>query len=50
MIKVREETPEDFEAVRRVNESAFARPREASLVESLRPAVVKYHPEFGKAT
>ena len=38
MIKVREERPEDFEAVRRVNESAFGRPQEASLVEALRTA------------
>lgn len=38
MIKVREERPEDFEAVRRVNELAFGRPEEASLVEALRTA------------
>ena len=36
MTSVREETPEDFEAVRRVNESAFGRPQEAALVEALR--------------
>ncbi len=36
MINVREERPEDFEAVRRVNELAFGQPQEAALVESLR--------------
>lgn len=36
MIKVREERPEDFEAVRRVNELAFGRPEEAALVDALR--------------
>jgi putative acetyltransferase len=36
MTIIREETPGDFGAVRRVNESAFGRPEEASLVEALR--------------
>ncbi|HEU4593816.1 MAG TPA: N-acetyltransferase [Pyrinomonadaceae bacterium] len=36
MTTIREETPEDFEAVRRVNELAFGRPQEAALVEALR--------------
>ncbi len=38
MTNVREERPEDFAAVRRVNELAFGRPQEAALVESLRAA------------
>lgn len=36
MTIIREETGGDFEAVRRVNESAFGRPEEAALVEALR--------------
>ena len=42
MTNVREERPEDFEAVRRVNELAFGQPQEAALVESLR-AVAEPH-------
>ena len=33
---VREEKPEDYQEVRRVNEAAFGRPDEAELVEALR--------------
>ena len=36
VISVRAETPEDANAVRRVNESAFGRPDEAALVDALR--------------
>lgn len=36
VISVRAETPEDFSAVRRVNEQAFGRPDEAALVDALR--------------
>ena len=36
MTIVRSETPEDFPAIRRVNELAFGSPAEADLVESLR--------------
>ena len=36
MMIVRAEIAEDYEAVRRVNESAFGRPNEADLVEALR--------------
>lgn len=38
MIIVRAETPEEMEAVRRVNESAFGRAEEANLVDALRAA------------
>ena len=38
MITIRAETPEDFPAVRRVNELAFEGPAEAALVDALRPA------------
>lgn len=38
MIEIRAEAPGDYEAVRRVNESAFARPQEAALVDALRAA------------
>jgi putative acetyltransferase len=41
-ITVRVETAEDYEAVRRVNESAFGRPNEANLVEALRSAARPY--------
>jgi putative acetyltransferase len=36
MIAVRAETPNDYSAVRRVNEAAFGRPEEARLVDALR--------------
>jgi putative acetyltransferase len=36
MTIVRSETPEDFTAIRRVNELAFGSPAEADIVESLR--------------
>jgi putative acetyltransferase len=36
MVIVRPETPEDQEAIRRVNEAAFGRPNEADLVDALR--------------
>lgn len=42
MIEIREERPEDYEAVRRVNESAFERPQEAALVDALRGAARPY--------
>ena len=38
MITTRAETADDYEAVRRVNELAFARPDEADLVDALRAA------------
>lgn len=38
MITVRTENPEDYAEVRRVNEAAFGRPEEATLVEALRAA------------
>ncbi|MGH9900227.1 MAG: GNAT family N-acetyltransferase, partial [Pyrinomonadaceae bacterium] len=38
MTIVRPEGPEDFAAVRRVNEAAFGRPEEADLVDALRAA------------
>lgn len=43
MFTVREETAEDFDAVRRVNELAFGRPQEAALVDALR---VSAHPSL----
>jgi putative acetyltransferase len=42
MTNIREETPEDFQAVRRVNELAFGRPQEAALVEALRDKADPY--------
>ena len=36
MITIREEAPDDFAAVRRVEESAFGRPDEADIVDALR--------------
>ncbi|HRQ41638.1 MAG TPA: N-acetyltransferase [Chloroflexota bacterium] len=36
MIKIRQELPEDMEAIWKVNEAAFGRPAEAGLVEALR--------------
>ena len=36
MILIRPETPEDFEAIRRLNELAFGRSNEADLVDALR--------------
>jgi putative acetyltransferase len=42
MTTIREETPEDFRAVRRVNELAFGRPQEAALVEALRTSAEPY--------
>jgi putative acetyltransferase len=36
VVIIRPETPEDLEAVRRVNEAAFGRPNEADLVDALR--------------
>ena len=42
MTTIREETPEDFEAVRRVNELAFGRTQEAALVEALRVSATPY--------
>ena len=38
VIEIREERPDDYEAVRRVNESAFEGPQEAALVDALRGA------------
>ena len=38
MITTREETADDYGAVRRVNEQAFAQPDEANLVDALRAA------------
>lgn len=38
MLIIRSETPEDFSAVRHINESAFGRPAEADLVDALRRA------------
>ncbi|MCX5866743.1 MAG: N-acetyltransferase [Proteobacteria bacterium] len=37
-MEIRKEKPEDFAAVRRVNELAFGQPAEATLVEALRGA------------
>ena len=42
MTNIREETPADFQAVRRVNELAFGRPEEAALVEALRTSAEGY--------
>ena len=42
MIEIREERPDDYEAVRRVNESAFEGPQEAALVDALRGAARPY--------
>jgi putative acetyltransferase len=42
MTTIREETPEDFEAVRRVNELAFGRTQEGALVEALRAVASPY--------
>jgi putative acetyltransferase len=42
MTTIREETPGDFGAVRRVNELAFGRPQEAALVEALRVSAAPY--------
>jgi putative acetyltransferase len=42
MTNIREETPEDFRAVRRVNELAFGRPQEATLVEALKDKADSY--------
>ncbi len=42
MIEIRAERPDDYEAVRRVNESAFAGPQEAALVDALRAAAYPY--------
>jgi predicted N-acetyltransferase YhbS len=36
VITIREEAPDDFAAVRRVEESAFGRPDEADIVDALR--------------
>ena len=38
MIEIREERPDDYEAVRRLNELAFEGPQEAALVDALRGA------------
>src|SRR5687768_576190 len=38
MLRIRTETPSDFDAIRTVNELAFGRPNEALLVDALREA------------
>jgi predicted N-acetyltransferase YhbS len=38
MIIIREERPEDREAIRRINEEAFGQPAEAEIVDKLREA------------
>ncbi|KUK44169.1 MAG: N-acetyltransferase [Methanothrix sp.] len=38
MIIIREERPEDIEAIRRINEEAFGQPAEAEIVDQLREA------------
>ena len=42
MIEIREERPDDYEAVRRVNDSAFGQPQEGALVDALRVAARPY--------
>jgi len=42
MLTIRAETPEDYLAVRRVNELAFIRSAEADLVDALRKTVAPY--------
>ena len=42
MIVVRAEIPGDIPAIRRINESAFERPNEAMLVDTLRKAAGTY--------
>lgn len=38
MIVIREEKPEDIEAIRRINEEAFGQPAEADIIDKLREA------------
>jgi putative acetyltransferase len=38
MILIREESPEDIEAIRRINEEAFGQPAEADIIDRLREA------------
>jgi putative acetyltransferase len=42
MIEIRAERPDDYDAVRRVNDSAFGRPQEGALVDALRAAARPY--------